>query len=374
MAKKFKISICIISMNRLHHVKKTLIPNILNNISYANLEFVLLDYNSSDGLEGWVKANLQHYIDTGVLTYYRTEDPQIFSHSHSKNVAFKLATGDILCNINADHFTGKNFAEYVNYKFQRNIDIFLTPINSAKRKNYNPPRDVLGKVCVKKNDFFNIKGFSEEMIHYGFEDHDFTNRLEMSHLKRAPIKKCFLRFISHEEKERMENFGSGNIRLMLISYISPQLTKFVILKSDFKFDMWTLQDLDATSSELYQNAFSNTRHAYPIAIKDLEWFKGYWQSNIDNSISLKTLQMKNLLLHFNDNSQLYELCFGNKTFRFSEVKSATIMSAIKEFNEFSYNRNITEINMRDKLIFGNLDKFGTANIIKNFDTTKMYTI
>ena len=80
------------------------------------MEFVLLDYNSTDGLEEWVKE-LQYYIDTGILVYYRTEEPLNYHRTHSRNMAFRLSTGDIVCNLDADNFLGEGFASYI-------LDIF----------------------------------------------------------------------------------------------------------------------------------------------------------------------------------------------------------------------------------------------------------
>lgn len=62
-------------MNRLHHLEQTLLTNILDNADYPDLEFVLLDYNSTDQLEQYVKTSLQQYIDNGTLVYYKTNGP-----------------------------------------------------------------------------------------------------------------------------------------------------------------------------------------------------------------------------------------------------------------------------------------------------------
>src|SRR5688500_144474 len=104
-------------MNRSHHLKQTFLKNIEDNIGYENLEFILLDYNSEDDMEEWVKENLLQHIASGKVVYYKTFEPLAFKHSHAKNLVFKLANNDILCSINADHFAGENFAHYVNESF-----------------------------------------------------------------------------------------------------------------------------------------------------------------------------------------------------------------------------------------------------------------
>ena len=145
-------------MNRLHQLSATLIQNIVDNDDYAELEFIVLDYNSQDGMAEWIKENVGEFINSGRLHYYRTNEPLSFSHSHSKNLAFNLANGDVICTINADHFTGKGFADHINKKFNENDNCVLTPVDYHKTKeNYNPPKDVLGMVCVKKNDFLKVR-------------------------------------------------------------------------------------------------------------------------------------------------------------------------------------------------------------------------
>ncbi|WP_158563357.1 hypothetical protein [Chitinophaga silvatica] len=45
-----KISFCTVCMGRLHHLRQTLLQNIADNTTYDNLEFVILDCNSEDGI------------------------------------------------------------------------------------------------------------------------------------------------------------------------------------------------------------------------------------------------------------------------------------------------------------------------------------
>jgi cellulose synthase/poly-beta-1,6-N-acetylglucosamine synthase-like glycosyltransferase len=107
-----KIAFCITCMNRLSHLQETLIENIEDNLLISDVEFILLDYNSSDGLENWVKS-LTKYLDNGILTFYRTDTPIVYHRSHSRNMAIRLSEADIVCNLDADNFLGKNFANTV---------------------------------------------------------------------------------------------------------------------------------------------------------------------------------------------------------------------------------------------------------------------
>src|SRR5690606_26363819 len=72
---QLRISYCIVCMNRLDHLKKTLLLNLEDTRGDRNVEFVLLDYNSGDGMGEWVKQNLKKEMQFGRLIYFRTEEP-----------------------------------------------------------------------------------------------------------------------------------------------------------------------------------------------------------------------------------------------------------------------------------------------------------
>jgi hypothetical protein len=238
----FKISFCVVCMNRLHQLRQTLIQNIADNADYEQLEFIVLDYNSKDGMEEWVKQHLAEHIKTGRVVYYKTTDPVSWSPSHSKNLAFKLATGDILCSTAADNYTGKSFAHYVNENFNRDLNIVLTPIDfPRKRIDYHPPSDTFGNVCVTRNNFIKVTGFDERMDRYGFEDYDFINRLEMIGVKRVLIEDfAFLKYISHTNDERYSL--PANLKGMYVNYIAPSVSEVLFLYGDQCFDKGTVVD------------------------------------------------------------------------------------------------------------------------------------
>ena len=63
-----QISFCITCMNRLKHLQETLEKNILDNFLVDEVEFVVLDYNSQDGLEEWIAQSMMKYIEMGILS------------------------------------------------------------------------------------------------------------------------------------------------------------------------------------------------------------------------------------------------------------------------------------------------------------------
>ena len=162
-----KISICTTCMNRLGNLKETLPKNIEDNKDYPNVEFVLLDYNSADGLEDWVKQNMMDHINSGRLVYYKTSEPEHFRMGHSRNVAFKLSTGDIVNNVDADNFIGKGFIDVINKLAE------LCPERAIFAKG---KRMMHGRIGLYKNEFLTLGGYDEDLLGYGFDDHSVVYR------------------------------------------------------------------------------------------------------------------------------------------------------------------------------------------------------
>ncbi len=87
-----------------------------DNSDYPNIEFVVLDYNTTkEPIQRWMLENMHEEIEQGKVAYYRTEEPRFYSMTHSRNMAFRLATGDLVNNVDADNFTGKGFASFLNF-------------------------------------------------------------------------------------------------------------------------------------------------------------------------------------------------------------------------------------------------------------------
>lgn len=265
-----KISFCTVSMNRLYHLQETLIKNIEDNISYPNLEFVVLDYNSSDDIKSWVKKDLQKYIDLGILKFYSTPEPETFHRSHSRNVAMKLATGDVICNVDADNYLGKDFAFYINYQFSFQDDLFLTSGFSDGST---------GKVCVRKKDFLSVRGYDERISGWGYEDDDLYERLEHSGLERIEFfQNDFVQFIEHEMEESFENDKNiTEISNIYVQHIDVNTSTVLFLYDNAKFKYGTVTKPSHDENELL------------IELTHERWLTGTYQFN-ENSIALRFTQ------------------------------------------------------------------------------------
>lgn len=355
-------------MNRLHQLKQTLLQNIQDNEDYAELEFIVLDYNSEDGMEEWAKTSLAEYISIGRVIYYKTNDPKSWSPSHSKNLAFKLATGDIVCSIWADYYTGVGFATYVNDTYQQDDNIVLTPIDFYKtKKNYSPPGDVLGKVCVKKNDFLKIEGFNERMDRHGFEDYDFINRLEMIGVKRVLIENFeYLRYISHNNSERYSL--PTDLEGMYVNYIAPSVSEVLFLYEDSCFNKGTLIDNFTANADNYRYAYTSRESHFEYSLKEAAWQNGTWQKNRDTiTFALGKNDQFGLTSNNKNDCDWLEDIENEKTYY--KIKDPELINSVLVFNHFFYTRSLMEDSLKNQTAVVNNGQFGKATVFKNFHTT-----
>ena len=340
-----KISFCTVAMNRLSHLKKTLPKNIKDNSNYKNLEFIVLDYNSKDGLYIWIRNNLYNYIENGTLKYFRTEQPIYFDRSHSRNVAFKLATGKVVCNVDADNFTGEGFAEYVNEAFCKEKGIVIT----GSEPSYTRTKSVVGRVCVYREHFDRIKGFDENMKNYGWEDVDFVNRLINLGLKPVYIQADkYLNAIEHDDFMRFKNESfSNNIQDIYICYLTPIFSKILVLLKQKKFILSNL-DFSKDGAKL---ARSET--------------KGTWKV------------VKQTLILYNENTTLFRLDIkDDKNLEFKQVLYHLItdlkfLTSLKLQLPIMWNKFISDRN--SDITIANLKGYGEAVVYKNFSETGQHT-
>lgn len=222
--RNYSISFCTTCMNRLHDLMQTLPKNISDNASYPHLEFVLLDYNSRDGLENWVTANLMEHIESGRLVYARTTEPQFYQMAHSRNVAFKLATGEIVCNVDADNWTGPGFAEKLNRLANE----------QPTRAVFTKSRQLIrGRIAFYKHEWEHLLGgYDEDLRHYGFDDMDLMHRALLQGFTLMPFGGQYVSRISTPTEEKGANMEISEWRKT--ERLNRKISKAKIKNGDLK--------------------------------------------------------------------------------------------------------------------------------------------
>jgi len=333
-------------MNRLHHLKKTLPENIRQNKKYSDLQHILLDYNSTDGMEKWVQENLQDHINNGRVIYYKTGESESFHRSHSRNMAFRLAEESIVCNIDADNYTGEDFAFYLNEHFIVHRDGYLAVDYNADDKRF---KDSYGRIACFKKDFLAVGGYDERMSGYGYEDIDFCERLSRYGLKQYHITSdLYLRSISHSHQERQANEPRANqIQIIYIQFINPFKSHVIYLFNDQTFSMATLLD-------------SQEGFGIP-SLEEKGWINGLWKTT-DEQLVLKPDNQRTKSLNITSERHLL---YARKN-TFYRITDDGFQKELKRIYPILTNHQHYLNNIKRNVIKVNSEKFGCGTVFRNF--------
>jgi hypothetical protein len=137
-------------------------------------------------------------LSSGRISYHQAMGYEQFFPAHAKNIAHRLARGEIVCNLDADNFTGPDGARVLHDSFCQSGNIFLR----------SPPSSVgaFGRIAFRKSDFEKLGGYDERFVHgYGFEDDDIIARAKGIGLKETFVRpeKVYCQFIPHGDAERI---------------------------------------------------------------------------------------------------------------------------------------------------------------------------
>lgn len=344
------VTICTVVMNRLNHIMQTLPLNLANNPE-RNVQFLVLDYGSTDGLGSYIKTNYSQELKQGKLVYWRYKAATSFHHSHARNLAFKLATGSILCNNDADNFTGKGFASFVLENMKKEQNICLTGVRNC----WSP--DASGRLCISRSNFYSVTGYDESFDGYGFEDFDIVNRLVLSGCKAYTInKREFLQSVSHTHDERIQNQRcSVLLKDLFVRFIDENSSELLFFFKDNTYALGKVINTYTLQSEHPE--------APPLDIKSVNyqfevengWSVGRWnQAGEQLTFQDKT----QFIIHAEGNGRVLESSTGQT---FKSVSSKTLqLEAVSFFNQ-SRNRSKLDYNIRNHMVRVN-KTFGTGTV------------
>lgn len=206
-----KVSFCTTCMGRTHHLQVTLPRNLADSADLAargEVEFVVMDYSSADGLADWLHTDPQiaPWLHRGIVRYVRIDGECYFRHSRAKNFAHAHATGQVLCNLDADNFTGPGFAAWLQRRFVRTPHAIVATNRLDARLNSGAFKGSMGRIALSAEDFWRLGGYDESERFRGWsaEDTDLLLRAVRSGLRPVLLRdRRFLHVIEHSDLERV---------------------------------------------------------------------------------------------------------------------------------------------------------------------------
>jgi hypothetical protein len=201
------VSFCITCKDRLIHLRETLPRNLAWHEGDADVEFVIVNYNSGDDLQEWIQDKYRPELESGRVVHFFNPEPAVFRASHAKNQAFRLARGAILCNVDADNFTGPGFAGYIRKQLQT-LDFLSGGRIENDRIIATNVRGVEGRNVVPRELFWTLGGFDEHFSNWGYEDSNLSERMMALGLKGRLIDDEYLSCIDHGDDLRTRFFSN----------------------------------------------------------------------------------------------------------------------------------------------------------------------
>jgi predicted glycosyltransferase involved in capsule biosynthesis len=193
-------------MNRFWQIKDTLIKNLEDNYEDSEfIEFILVDFNSTDGLNKFIIENLKKYFKDGYLKYYFTNKFDNWNAPITRNTTHIIANGDILVNLDADNYTGYRGGKFILDNFKNNErKIFIHQGQGIFGKGNS------GRICYYKEDFLKLGGYNEDFMPMGYLDSDLINRFVAYGFKRINIQdEEYSKAIPNNKNDSIKNCKSG---------------------------------------------------------------------------------------------------------------------------------------------------------------------
>lgn len=209
------ISFCTAVKGRLHHLQQMLPRSLEATRDMDNVEFAILAYGDRD-VERWLLETYPDDIRNGRIRLGYIE-AEAFHMAHAKNVSHRLATGDIVCNIDADNEVTRDFARYLTSKFAQPgqdgkfIKYIWQPAPAGEEdvsgaETGMSRRGIAGRIALSKKMFFTVRGYREGFEGWGFDDTDMADRLKNAGMVQIDIPySCLGETIRHTDAERLEH-------------------------------------------------------------------------------------------------------------------------------------------------------------------------
>jgi hypothetical protein len=202
---EMQVVFCTTCKGRAQHIEETLPANLRDN---PKARIILVNYNSPDHLDDFIRANHMDAVESGRLSVYRFTEPGPFRMAHAKNLAHRLGLhedADMLVNMDADNYAGPGFDQYVAERLSDG-GVFLWANMRKGELEYTKRRGISGRIAITKHAFLAAGGYDEVFAEWGPDDKDFNTRLRRLGFSAAEIELRYLNAVNHNDKMRFREY------------------------------------------------------------------------------------------------------------------------------------------------------------------------
>nr|WP_312323914.1 glycosyltransferase family A protein [Acinetobacter oleivorans] len=195
-----RISFCTTCKGRLWQLRQTLPGNL--KMLDEHSEIILLDYQSPDGLKDWIFENFREYLENGQLKYFQMVDDYAYTSAYAKNVAHRLATGDILFNLDGDNYIYDGLLYEL--RLLKDYQLFLPRLGIENE-------GILGRVGYTRDAFYRLQGYNETLV--GLKGDDGDLRVRAHQFKYFPIHASYrVAAIQNTREQKDKYVNNGEIK------------------------------------------------------------------------------------------------------------------------------------------------------------------
>lgn len=176
------ISFCTAIHNRLYQFQELYAQNLEVVLNAGDVEWVVLNYNSSDGLDEFMESQGQL---PAPIKYLKHQTRAGWHSSVAKNLAHAAGSGAILMNLDCDNLID-DAVRAIREEFAKETDILHLWTGIPQDGTY-------GRIAIRSKLFHELGGYDESFEPMGYQDKDLLVRAELhggklrSHKSRPDI-------------------------------------------------------------------------------------------------------------------------------------------------------------------------------------------
>ncbi|MEV5140650.1 glycosyltransferase family A protein [Streptomyces syringium] len=201
-----KISYCTTCKNRLWQLTDTLPDNLRRVTEAGNSEVILVNYNSDDELDTWIRQ-FQPHIDNGTLRYVHEQTEPYFHASKAKNLAHLAATGHYLVNLDADNYIGDTIPTWRTL-WTEDPELLIRGFSPNADGRLDPGNGSYGRIGLSRTAFGALGGYDEQLLPMGCQDSDLVDRAKAHGMRIVCVPQQVPFAIRNSDAEKVKHTGS----------------------------------------------------------------------------------------------------------------------------------------------------------------------